>query len=464
MGRCTQGTGVFQHCTLGYGVDAYLAKTSKFKSLRVDLFAEIPLDRNTATRFALLPMVLRRGTARFPTMRALSLKLDGLFGAEIGAGVFKMGERQFASWSLQCASPGLLPEDSRGAIREALGILVEMVSGPLTENGRSFSERYVRQEKDNLRKMIRAIRDDKMTYPIIRLFEEMCRGEPFAVHEYGFAEDLDGIDSKGLYDFYRKVTAACPVRIFAVGDVDPDWLASALAEAFEREEWLGRKAHSAVADGEQVSDAVALGGRRGDVKPGSGRGNIRRGPGDGGEPEPVIERQDVGQAKLAFGLRTPVTRADPQYPALLLCDAILGGSPQSKLFLNVREKSSLAYFAFSRVEATKGVMVILSGIDPDKFGVARKIILEQVEAVANGAITEEEMDHARKAVINRVRSRADSPGQMIVAALEGLINDAYEPDEEIVRKLEGVGKDEVVEIGAGLTLETVFFLTPGSGQ
>lgn len=464
MGLCTEGTGVLRHYALGYGVDAYLARTSKFKSLRVDLFADIPLDRNTATRFALLPMVLRRGTARFPTMRALSLKLDGLFGAEISAGVFKMGERQFASWSLHCASPALVPEDSRGAIGEALGILVEMVSSPFTEDGRSFSERYVRQEKDNLRKTIRAIRDDKMTYPIIRLFEEMCRGEPFAVHEYGFAEDLDGIDSKGLYDFYQKVTASCPVRVFAVGDVDPDWFASALAEALEREEWLSRRASFVGASGEQVSGALANGGQGANVKAARRRRNIRRGPGGSGEPEPVIERQDVGQAKLAFGLRTPVTRADPRYPALLLCDAVLGGSPQSKLFLNVREKSSLAYFAFSRVEATKGVMVILSGIDPDKFEEAREIILQQIEAVANGAITGEEMDYARKAVINRVRSRADAPGQTIIATLEGLINDAYEPDEEIVRKLETVGKDEVAEIGAGLTLETVFFLTPGSGR
>ena len=72
---------------------------------------------------------------------------------------------------------------------------------------------------------------------------------------------------------------------------------------------------------------------------------------------------------------------------MLVYSSILGGGPHSKLFINVREKASLAYYAFARLEKFKGLMFVSAGIDVDKDEQTLDIIMEQLNAMTKGDIT-----------------------------------------------------------------------------
>ena len=91
------------------------------------------------------------------------------------------------------------------------------------------------------------------------------------------------------------------------------------------------------------------------------------------------------QGKLALGFRTGGSSIwEDDYPALMMLNALYGGTTTSKLFLNVREKRSLCYYASSQLEKLKGLMLVSSGVEFDKKQEAQDEILAQLENCRQG--------------------------------------------------------------------------------
>ena len=126
----------------------------------------------------------------------------------------------------------------------------------------------------------------------------------------------------------------------------------------------------------------------------------------------VTESMDVTQGKLVIGMRTGITASDPDYPALVLLNSVYGSGVTSKLFVNVREKRSLCYYASSAVEKFKGLMIVSSGISFDQYETARDAILAELDACRRGEITPEELESARRSLISAVRAGLDTPAAL----------------------------------------------------
>jgi len=142
-----------------------------------------------------------------------------------------------------------------------------------------------------------------------------------------------------------------------------------------------------------------------------------------------------------------------------MANGILGGGPHSKLFQNVREKASLAYYAFSRIEKTKGLMLITSGIEIGNYDRALEIILQQIQDLKNGRITEYEIESTRKMLINSFRETSDNPSATINLYLDGIINNRNETIDDMIKQVKEVDKEEIVEVSQKIKLDTIYFLT-----
>ena len=119
------------------------------------------------------------------------------------------------------------------------------------------------------------------------------------------------------------------------------------------------------------------------------------------------------KGKLALGFRTRGACVwEEDNPALLVFNALYGGTPTSKLFLNVREKLSLCYFASSMLEKFKGVMVVSSGIEFRNYEKAKAEILAQLDNCRTGAFEDWELEGARRAVISALRATMDAQGRL----------------------------------------------------
>lgn len=411
------------------GVWLRAVHTTKFKSAYLSLTLIAPLDRETAGANALIPEVLRRGTAVHPDMESLSAALDELYGGAIEPVVRKKGEKQCVGFAASFLDDAYALRGEK-ILEPAAALLGELLLKPYTENG-VFCPDYTAGEKANLIDRIRAQINDKRTYATQRLVQEMCRYEAFGVDKLGDEESVSALTPEGLWRRYQELLRTAQVELYYCGSAQPERVEAALREAL-----------SALPVNENRLDPDC---------------EVRVSVG----PEPILaeEAMDVSQGKLALGFRTGgLTCWEEDFPALYLAVAVYGGTTLSKLFMNVREKLSLCYYASAVLEKMKGLVLVSSGIEFDKYETARAEILAQLEAVKRGEMEDWELEGSRRTLINACLSTLDDQGRQeefwLGQAAAGL---DYGP-EELAARLEGVTREQVAEAAKKLELDTVYFL------
>lgn len=408
------------------GLRIHVLATDKFKTTTVVLNVLSPLKAETVTLNSLIPAVLQRGTRSLPSVKALTERLDDLYGASLDSGMFKVGERQVAQFALEVPNEKYLAH-APAILDEGIQLLADVLLDPALDGG-VFRASFVELEKEALRKRIESLFNNKGRYASLRCLEAMCADEDYRLYSYGRIEDLPTIDAARLMAHYREWLATSPMDVYVVGDVDPGQV----------ETLLRRR--------------LALGDRRVGILPSTA---IKARAGTGRE---IVDRFDVSQGQLVMGFRTPVTFSSADYARMVVYNGVLGGYAHSKLFVNVREKASLAYSAFSRFESHKGLLMIQAGINIENHDQARAIILEQVAAIARGEVCAEELFQTKEMLKNDYREMADSPGAMAHFAYVQGIERTERPVEEVLAEIEQVGIEDLQAMAALLSLDTVYFL------
>ena len=416
---------MFQTKRLADGVQLHLWPTDKFKTVTCRIYVQTALENNT-TLTALVPMVVSRGSAKFPTMQAIAAHLSDLYGARFGCDVIKIGERHCVDYYFEMAS-GTYVGEGPGLIDKGMATLGDLITRPRVE-GDGFYAPYVEQEKTNLENRIRSLIDNKRGYALQRFYETMFSGEPFATYRYGTIEELADITHQGLLEHYREIMAHSPMDIFVVGDVQPSALEN---------RWASDLAQ--LRDGYQPLPAT------GEWLP-------------SGEVREVREVGDLQQGILFLGYRTPITYRSPDYYKLLVYSGVLGGFPHAKLFTNVREKASLAYYVSARVDATKGFLMINAGIHPNEYDQAVEIILQQVEDMNQGMISLDELEKTKQGLINGFLTMGDSAIAIIDRGIVEITNGVRRDMEQVIAAIRAVTVQDLVEQGRQLKLDTIYFL------
>lgn len=406
------------------GVNIRLVPARQFKTNRITVFFNVPIKREYVTKISLLRQVMKRGTVNFPTLTSLATELEEMYGASLSGGIRKKGDGELFYFTVEYIADRFVGEN---LTQRAIALLNEVVFNPFVENG-GFSGEYLEQEKKNLKNYIEGIINDKREYAQLRCVSEMFENEPYGIFEYGYIEDFDEITPQNLYEFYKKIINEAGVEIFVSGTFEDDAVISEIKNGFKV---------SPRNCGDVVTDIA---------KPET---EIKR----------VTERMDITQSKLCIGLTCDVNYESEDYYALVLYNTVFGGSPFSKLFNNVREKLSLAYFVFSRVDKMKGFMLISSGIENDKFDDAYGEIMVQMNKMQTGEITDDEIVAAKKALANSFNSMRDSLAGMEDFYMSQIICKTDDSLDSIIEKINGVTKDEIVAVGAKIKQSIIYFLT-----
>ena len=307
------------------GINLNLIKTDKFKTNLLSVFLTVPLNENTITRNALIPAILRRGSNNLKTQEEISKTLEEMYGASFDCGVDKIGDNQVLKFYLETINNSYT-EDGENILKESINIILDLVFNPLVNNNK-FDETYVESEKNNIKQIIEGRKDAKATYALERCIEEMYKNLPYALYKYGKLEDLKNINAENLYEQYKKLINECKRDIFISGDITEE----------VKNEVIENK------------NIVSLEERNPNYIESNKENRIKQEK----QEEIVSESMDVTQGKLILGLDMLKEQEDDKYTALIY-NAILGGTPNSKMFQNVREKNSLAYTASSSYIRQKG--------------------------------------------------------------------------------------------------------------
>lgn len=399
---------------------------TKLKTTTVGLYIHRPLNGNEASMNAVIPFLLCRGCRLCPDNEAVSKYLENLYGASLYGTVTKRGEDHIIYLDGETISDKYSPDGGK-PLFELLKLMLSAVFEPNVKDG-AFDETALEQEKENTQKRIAAEMNDKRGYAYIRCTAEMCESEPFAVPRLGTAEGVDKIGAKSLYSYYSSMITSSPIDIYICGDADIDAAAELVRSYIKDMEFTT-----------PVLPQTSILQNSSPVKN-------------------VTEEMDVTQGKLAIGFRTNTRPTDADFPAFTVMNSIFGAGPHSKLFNNVREKLSLAYYAMSQPEVFKGLLVVQAGIEFQNFESAYAESLAQLEDIKNGKISEQEFGASISSLINTLESYYDNPRAMREFFIREHIAGTNRDIETVKQQILAVTPEDAAKAAAKLELDTVYFL------
>lgn len=410
----------------------HVLPTDRFKTFAISAYIGAPLAEETVTPTALTPFVLRRGTESLRETKAFREKLDDLFGAGFGFDIYKRGDYQIVQFRMDIIEDRYV-SGNESLLKQGLAFLGEAITRPALDNG-IFVSKYVEAEKITLRKKLESIINDKIRYAAERCIAEMCKDEVYRLHQLGIIEAIDAITPQSLYDAYVHWLQTSPIDLYVIGNTTLEEVKALAGEAFS----LNRGTAPAYQYQTVHKDVETV--------------------------RTVVEELDVNQGKLNMGLRAYTTYADEDYAAALVYNGILGAYPHSKLFANVREKASLAYYASSRLDGHKGILTIQSGIEIENYEKALSIIQEQLAALKNGEISGLELDQTLAMIRNQLKEMEDSAFEIIAFDFNTVLSGKERSVQSLIAEVENVNKDAVRKIAEQVKLDTVYFLRNRKGE
>lgn len=417
---------------LAEGVNLHVLPTKQYKTIRIFIRFTARLQQEVITKRSLLSSMLETNSLNYPDQTKLSAKLAELYGASFGLSVRKKGNLHWLNAGISFVNGEYVNDPN--LFSQAVDFLKEVLFYPNIKN-QQFDQLTFELEKNNLRLYLESLKEDKQTFASYALQELYFENSPEQkIPSLGVVEELDKITARSLAAYYQEMMANDQIDIFVVGDVDPDKAAEAVGQLpFEPRE----TAHPELFYTQPQVNIVK-------------ERQVR---------EPIV------QAKLNLAYQTNVYYDEPERFALMVFNGLFGGFPHSKLFMNVREKESLAYYASSSVDTFRGFMSVQTGIDEKNRNQVLRLIHEQLESLRNGEITDLELAQTKAMLRNQYLLSLDSPQAAIEASfLDSWLPETKLSDEEWLKRMESVTIKEIQQVAEQIELQAIFFLAGGNAN
>lgn len=411
------------------GVKLHTIHTNKFKTNLISVFLTIKLTRENVTKNALISAILRRGSKTMPSQEEISKQMEEMYGASFDCGLDKTGDNQVLKFYLETVNDNFLPQTGENMLQTSLEKLLEIVFNPYIEQ-EGFQETYVEQEKNNIKQRIEGKIDNKAKYSLDRCIEEMYSKEPFGLYKFGYVEDLKEINGKNLYQYYQDLMNECKIDIFVSGMITED-----IAQQTADNENIKRL--------NERNPNYVIPTEFNKILP--ERENV------------VTESMDVTQGKLILGLNVCLDKEELKYHALVY-NSILGGSANSKMFQNVREKAHLAYVASSSYIRYKNNIFINCGIEIGNYEKALELIKQQIEDMKKGNFTQDDIENAKKGIIAAIKTIDDEQDTGITYFFGQEISGSKISVDEYENKIQQVSREDIIKIAENVAIHTVYFL------
>lgn len=418
---------MFRKTKVQEGVTLYTRKSNQFKTVTISVKWKSDLDEKSAAR-TVLANVLQDSNSRYRTQSALGNVLDELYGTVLYTDVAKRGNAHIMSLQVECVNDEYLTDG--GVLDEVIDLIRTTIFEPNMENG-NFDATIVDREKRSVIERIRSQYDDKTRYAQKRMLEILRPNHPTSMSTYGTEEDVDALTLAEILSTYNKMINEDEIDIYVVGDIDENVII------------------------EKLQRVLLFNPRTVSEKNGTQEQFVN----ESTKVQHIREKQDMKQGKLHMGFSTPVTFHHPDYPKMQVTNGIFGGFAHSKLFMNVREKESMAYYSSSSYSSHYGLVYVMAGIDAELEEKAVKLITEQLTVLQNGDITDLELEQTKALLKNGIKSAFDSAkGQIEVFDQFKELDEKFTAD-QLIAGWEAVTKEDVQKMASEINLEIVYLLS-----
>ena len=419
---------MFKKTEVQQGVTLYTRKSDQFKTVNFSVKWKSDLDEKSAAARAVLANVLQDSNSRYRTQSALGNALDELYGTVLYTDVAKRGSSHILSLQVECVNDEYLRDG--GVLDEVIGLIGTVIFEPNMKDGQ-FDSTIVNREKKSVIERIRSQYDDKTRYAQKRMLEILRPNTPTSASSYGTEADVEALTLAEILSTYNKMLNEDEIDIYVVGDIDENLII------------------------EKLQNVLLFNPRTTIEKNGTREQFVN----ESTKVQHIREKQDMKQGKLHMGFSTPVTFRHPDYPKMQVTNGIFGGFAHSKLFMNVREKESMAYYSSSSYSSHYGLVYVMAGIDAELEEKAVKLITEQLTVLQNGDITDLELEQTKALLKNGIKSAFDSAkGQIEVFDQFKELDEKFTAD-QLIAGWEAVTKEDVQKMASEINLEIIYLLS-----
>jgi predicted Zn-dependent peptidase len=401
----------------------YFIKNKRLKSVIIWFMYYIPLDNN-ASKNAMLSRLILKGSEKYKTNREVSKYLYSNYGATMGVDINLKGEVYTIGFYVNFVNGNLNMID-KNLNNNMLNFLNEILFNPLLENG-LFRQDYFEVEKQNIISSIESKINNKDAYAFDRCIELMCDEEPYGIDKLGKKEWVVNMENKDVVDRYYKIISKAPLNVYVMGNLDFEEIKNSIQSVFRFEE------------GEHIN----IENKKRIVK------DVRE----------HVEEMDINQGKLCLGFRSDIDLNHADFPSFVVMNKLFGGGPQSKLFMEIREKESLCYSIYSALEKHKSLLFVACGIDSDKRDLVKNSIINILNQIRDGRFTEDELKNAVTSSQHNLKTIKDS-NYTLLSYIQGLnIYKCNYTLDDLIENLKFVKKEDVIRCSQRINLDTVYFL------
>jgi len=284
-----------------------------------------------------------------------------------------------------------------------MAILAEVAGEP------AFSDRELeklkRRELDRL-----ALSEREPGYIGRRAFYRELYGQ----HPYGTVDTnpqaVRRVQRQDLLRWHSEHFVGRNSFLVVVGDIDPDRVAETTQKTFGR--WKpGKPAVPVYVEPPQPRDRNIV----------------------------VVDRPGSVQSMIYMG-NLAIARANPEWIPLMVSNQVLGGSPASRLFMDLRERRSLTYGAYSSVveRVDVGPFVAYASVRTEVTTEAVGAFFEHLERIHREPANPDELQNAKRYLSDSFPLKVDTPGKLLELVVElrvfGLPDDYWDHYRERIRQ------------------------------
>ena len=401
----------------------HVIMTTKFKTVTVEVNFREKVEKENITMRNILKTDLLNTNKNFQSERELIKETENLYDLKLVSSNMRIGNYSNLAFKIRFLNEKYTEESMN---EYSIAFLMDVIFNPDIENN-MFKKDVLKKCKNKLEKSIKSLQDNKLKYTLFKLLET-TKDKPYSYNSYGNLEDLEKINTSNLYEYYKKVINENYIDVFVVGDVN----STEIKEIFKK--------HFKTNTFKKINNNILVE----ELKP--HQRIIKK-----------VEKEKANQSQLTILCSlNDLTEFERKY-VLLVYNELLGGSSNSLLFDNVREKNSYAYYINASCKAYDNILIIYSGIEPGNSDNVLKLIKKTLQNISKGKFEDKLLDSAKETIISSIKASMDSPA--------GIINTYYAKVlvnsltfEERIENISRITKEDVINISKKISMHTVYLL------
>ncbi len=401
----------------------HLVKTNRFKTITVEVDFRREIQKEDITKRAVLKEVLLNSNKNYRTERELIIESENLYDLKLVSSSARMGNYTNISFKTRFLDEKYTEKNMN---EESIAFLMDIIFNPNIDNG-SFNEEVVNKCKNRIEKSIKSLKDSKLKYTLFKLLENV-EDKPYSYNSYGYLEDLEKIDGKVLYDYYKDMINNDFIDIFVVGDFDSIEIKELIKKYFKARTYHRTKTNIIVEELPIIKKIIEQ-----------------------------SEEDNVNQTQFTIlcGINN-LTEFERKY-VIKVYSELLGGSSNSILFDTVREKNSYAYYVNADVKSYDNILLIYSGIEPGNKNEVFKLIKKCLIDIEKGNFTDDMLNNAKETLVGGIKASLDSPS--------GIINNYFakilvgtDDFKERIENFKKVTKEDVINVSKKINIYSTYTL------